>query len=116
MNIEQIVEWIMNNRTGAAFKDYSKEKIILQLWESSFYCVFRAAFDEQGNLIGVVCGTRDINRKQIFIDDILVTKPHVVRLFIESCNEAYPDYEIHGIKENGKNRVFKNPMQLLERL
>lgn len=116
MSMEQIIEWIMKNRTGAAFKDYSKEKIEMELYEAMFFCVFRAAFDEQGNMIGVVCGSRDINKKQIFIHDILVTKPDVVKLFIKSCNDSYPDYELHGIKENGKQRVFKTPMQLLERL
>lgn len=110
--LSEIVDWIIKNRKGNAFKDYSKEKIECELYESIFFCIFRLALDHDGNIIGVVCGNRDINKKQIYVHDILSTKEGIVQMFLNDCHKCYPDYQLLGMAKNERPRVFSNAKQL----
>lgn len=116
LSLNRIVDWIVKNRSGTAFKDYSKQKIEEEIYESIFFCIFRIALDEQGNIVGVVCGNKDINKKTIHIMDILTTKKGIVDLFLQDCNKHYPDYMIIGIAKNERPRVFSNAKQLIGRV
>lgn len=113
--LKEIVDWIIANRKGKAFKDYSKEKIESEIYESIFFCIFLIAIDEDNNITGVVCGDRDINKKQIFIHDILTTKKGTIELFIKECYSRFPNYTLYGNKKTNKLRTFKTK-QLMESL
>lgn len=114
--LSELIDWIIDNRKGAAFKGYSKEKIEMELYESMFFNVLLLSEDIDGNIIGIICGDRNLNTKQLFVKDILTTKEGVVKLFLQRCHEWYPDYTIQGIKANGKYRKFTTAKQLMERL
>lgn len=119
MNLEPkatavIINWIIANRRGAAFKGYSRNKIYSEILESVENNVFRYTFDDKG-YTGVVCGTKDDNKKHIYIYDILTTTKGALRTLLKSASRDYPDYELFG-KVRARARHFKSVTALTKKV
>ncbi len=110
-----LVNWIIENRKGDAFKSYLWTKIAMEIAHSFRVGVFLISHDDKDEVNGVVCGTKDEKKKEVYIWDILTTDKSVLRTFVDVCKQRYPDFTIKG-RAHGRVRLFANPQQLLERL
>lgn len=115
MSIDDIVVWIQKNKKGCSFKEYDDWKVMLEIIDSIKNGVFRFIY-EGNELCGVVCGTRDEERKIVYINDILTTKPKAIAQLTLECFKAYPDYSIQGKVKDGRLRKFMNIEKLYRRL
>ena len=116
IRVSDLVEWILKNRKGTAFRGYSEEKIICEVVEGLENETMSYSLDASGQITGVVCGTKDASKKVFYCHDILVTKKGIVKDMMRVFMSLYPDYTIEGINKNGRFRQFKNPEKLTKRL
>lgn len=115
MSIDDIVVWIQKNKKGCSFKEYDDWKVMLEIIDSIKNGVFRFIY-EGNELCGVVCGTRDKEKRIVYINDILTTKPKAIAQLTLECFKAYPDYSIQGKVKDGRLRKFMNIEKLYRRL
>lgn len=117
MNNELIIkltDWIVANRRGNAFQDYSHNKIANEIKRSIEQDVIAVAVKDN-QFYGVALGERDDDGQRIIIHDVLTTQPGVVRGFLIYCAGKYPTYSIFGLRHNGY-KLIKNPTQLARRI
>ena len=115
-NIGDLVTWILKNKKGDAFKNYSEEKIVSLIY-ASFYdrCLAYTQDEITGEFTGVVCGIKTAYNKTVTIHDILTTKPGVVKQMMKKFNSLYPGYSLTGTCR-GRARIFNNSDKLERRL
>ena len=115
MTIGEVAEWILRNRRGKAFEGYSLSSIIRQLSycadNNTMLCV-----TEGNQIVGVVCCEKHVDKKIMFIQDILTTKSGIVKRMAEFFRDNYPQYEFTGINRHGRKRKFTSINKVVERL
>ncbi|HXB11900.1 MAG TPA: hypothetical protein VNZ45_07945, partial [Bacteroidia bacterium] len=76
--IKRLVDWILDNRRGRAFKGYPANKIVNEVRAAIKQDVI--AISTCNNMFsGVALGERNDDKKVIIIHDVLTTKPGVVK-------------------------------------
>jgi len=110
-----VADWIIKNRKGYAFKDYSLNQIMGELK----YCAERMSMlcvTEDENVAGVVTGRLDKDKRVYFVFNILATRSKVVKQMMKFFNENYPQYSIKGIKHGNQQRLFTDTIKLEQKL
>jgi len=108
LNRRELVDWIIANRRGMAFKDYPYAKIDTLVVESAaqdLLCIST----ENGQINGVVCGTRVAHG--IWIHDILTTKRGVMKKFLQFYVNKFGQIPILG-EAHGRLRLFVDPSKV----
>lgn len=114
---EEIADWIIENRKSKAFSGYSKDDIIGQIdfcVKHNSMLVIRSPETEE--IVGVCCAELHHEEKELFIQDILTTKPHIVKQMMIYVLDNYPNYRITGVNRSGRNRCFTQSHKLFNRL
>lgn len=102
VTLGDLVLYVLNNRRGNAFKDYSEHDIasnILQAVNNNG--ILHYAVNDNGTICGIVVASRDEEAKKIFVDDILTTEDWVFKKFIEILRDNYSKYRIHAQRWKG---------------
>jgi len=113
VTLKELVDWILANRSKAAFRDYSPNKIANLLIHSMQQGVFCFSFDKEEKINGVVCGER--TPYNVMIHDILTTSPGVIKKFMKHYMTLYPYHTILA-ERKGKLVTYTNPSKLERRL
>lgn len=115
ISIGQLADWIIANRKDAAFKGYTKDKIIQELVEccdnNSMLCITGPE-----GILGVICCRKDVNKQVMFVYDILTTKKGIVKRMLDYFVKTYPNYTIVGHTRTGRPRSFTNAEKLKNRM
>jgi hypothetical protein len=80
-SIKEIVEWILKNRKGNAFKNYSELKIVCLIQEGVRDNTFYFVEDKEKHILGVACGIK-IADNMIEAHDVLTVKTGILKQFI----------------------------------
>ena len=99
ISFEELAEWIVKNRRGNAFKDYSLLKIVEELTLCSANDALLYVTDESG-IVGVACCYNDKENKLLQGWDVLTIKPNVFRKMIDYARNKYLGYtvQVHNRK------------------
>ena len=112
--LRDIVDWVIKNRRGMAFKEYPPNKIANCIKDAIKHDVF--VFSHTDRVInGIACGERNDEEQYIFIHDVLTTQPGIVKKFILYCYTKYPSYAIYGMA-HGHYRLINNPTDYARKL
>lgn len=90
-----LVEFVLANRRGNAFKDYTENQIAEELFTGCntgvvFYCV-NATHD---GIIGVVSGLANPKARTLHICNLLTTEKWAMKRFIEIYREKFTGYAL----------------------
>jgi hypothetical protein len=107
-NRKILVDWIIANRRGMAFKDYPFAKIDTLVQESANEDLLCISYKE-GKLNGIVCGTRTAHG--IWIHDILTTERGVMKKFLQFYVGKFGQTPILG-EAHGRLRLFIDPAKV----
>lgn len=116
IRVSDIVEWILQNREGPAFRGYSKEKIICEIVEGMEQRTMAYAVTGKGEIVGVACGTKNDEKKIFCCTDVLTTEKGALKNIMNVFMNLYPSYIIEGTTRCGRKRVFNDPLKLTRRL
>lgn len=109
-NLVQVAEWILSNRRGKAFVDYTFGQILGELTASSkAQSGLVVHIDDE--IVGVVTSVIDHEEKLCYVQNVLAN-PNVIKFMIQYFIQAYPEYKLHGIR-HGKDKFIRN-LQLIE--
>lgn len=112
----ELAEWILKNRKGPAFKDYTMATLCKEIVNCAEARTMMIVKDENDKIAGVYFGEFNHPAKSFFIYDILATNTWVLKEMLLDFQKKYPDYSICGVKKHGIKRHFDNAQQILERL
>ena len=110
-NIIQIADWILANRRGKAFLDYSREQIINELANSVINNSGLVSTNDRGVIDGVVTCKIDREKKLCYVQNILANHT-VMKRMLQYFNETFPSYHLYGIR-HGKEKHF-NRLSIIE--
>lgn len=113
IKIEELVSWILTNRTKGVFSGHP-DGIALQVKKSVDQNVFCYSFNANEELNGVCCGEHTSDG-EIWIKDILITEPGILKRFMTKYINIYPDKKLVGTCR-GRVRIFNDPKKLLRRI
>lgn len=113
INVKQLVDWIILNRSGRAFEGYPPNKIVNTI-KLAYRDKMFAYYEEKGNIIGVCCGQK-INNTTYMVHDILVTKKYALKEFVAYFLKIHPGCHLVG-KVGNRDRQFLDPHKLWRRL
>lgn len=112
--LKKLVDWVLANRRGMAFKDYAPNKIANEIRHAIKQDVFVLSL-EDGSINGIACGEKNEVEHYIFIHDVLTLRPGLVKKFILYCDTLHPSFPIYG-KAHDRLRLIHNPKQFAKRL
>lgn len=112
--LNSIQEWILKNRRGKSFYGYSPGKILNQLLDCSRNESMLVIMDND-EIVGIACG-RWLPDNVLWIDDILTTRPKVVKHMMLTFQQRWPSFSIQGLHRTGRTRNFTNTQKLTNRL
>ena len=110
----KLVQFILKNRKGLAFKDWTEEDITVNLilrfskQEASF-----SINNETKEINGVVLACANEPSKTLRVVNILTTEPGVMKTFIRRFQSIYPDFTIdykHNEQERGYTQDKTNKL------
>lgn len=113
IDVRQLVDWIILNRSGHAFKGYPLNKIVNTIRLAKIDEMF-AYYVDSGNITGVCCGQK-VNENTYMVHDILVTKKGVLKDFVAYFLQLHPGCQLIG-KVGNRDRQFVDPHKLWRRL
>jgi hypothetical protein len=115
ITILQLTKWVYDNRRGTAFKDYTFDKIYMEICE----CVRNKTMCyvlENEKVTGICCGKILAGKRIFYVDDILSTNSEGLKKMLKYFLDMYPGYTLQGMNKLGKTIQFNNPTRLLERI
>lgn len=113
MNLIQVADWILSNRSGKAFTQYSLEDIIRELMECSKYSS-GLTITENGQLVGVVTTRLDHEKKLCYVYNVL-GNAGALKVMFQYFITNYPDYKLYGMR-HGKEKQFSRPALIENKL
>lgn len=102
MTLGDAVKFIMDNRSGDAFKDFTEEQIAETL-ERTMAEGWLPWAEEEGKLVGIACCFMVSGK--LDVDNIIATKPWVVKRFARQANELFPGIEFTA-NRHGKLHTY----------
>lgn len=115
-SIEDVADWIIKHRSGRAFINASKDRIVQQLVQCSEMNTVYLYQTVDDDIIGIVCARPYCKNKVMFVDDILVTQKGIIKQMLKRFIEQWPGYTLEGIKKCNKKRKFTDMNKLLNKL
>lgn len=95
--VQEVVDWVLKNRKGNAFKDYSPIKVLLQVHEGmqrdEILCI-----SEGKDIVGVICWEK-MPSNVIFVHDILTTKKGAFKRMIDFLNIHFKGWSVKGVRD-----------------
>lgn len=107
INVKEVTQWVIDNRKGDAFLDYTHNKIANEIAASVKCGCFRLETDHNDNIIGVVCGEKFEDAKCILIHDVLTTHPDALKRFWQRYLMTYPDYSLLAGHRGKMKTIYK---------
>lgn len=114
ITVEQLADWVMENRRGRAFTSYTKEQICEEITEGIWAGTFVYHLEDE-KILGLACGKKYQEEKVIWIHDVLTLRKDIIQKFLERFLLVYPDWTIKG-QRNKRTRVISQPKQVLHKL
>jgi RNA recognition motif-containing protein len=114
ITVIQVADWIVKHRgKGKAFVGYSYNKIIKELTHCANLDSMVTITDDNGNIIGVVCGSPDTFKEVFHVYDVLCIEKGAFSRMIKYFIEKFPNYTLEGTRRNGKVFAYNNVSKLL---
>lgn len=111
--IGELVNWILLNRRGKAFRDYTPERITSEIMHSIEKNGFEYSTNIAGQFNGVVCG--EVIDGEFMVYDVLTTENGVMKKLMQTYINRFRSIRIIGHVRD-RERHFNNPQKLMERL
>jgi len=110
----QCVEFVLKHRKGNAFKDYEEHHIASDLLMCSNEGTMFYAVNPVGELCGVVTAIANVDKKIMYVRDILAIERWVLPTFVRMFKERFPDYTITASRRC-KERTY-NTVRLVNKI
>lgn len=99
-----MVDFVMFNRRGNAFKDYTPEQVFTVLEQAlRDECLFYCSDVNTGKIIGVACGKK-LEGNVMLVRHILTTQPGILRIFFHMFREKFP---FHSLMQAERHKKFR---------
>lgn len=115
VSIGELKDWILSNRRGCAFKDYTAHRIICQITSAANNNTIAYVLDTNQQLCGVGIGHL-VGDTLFFVDDVLITQKSSLKILVEWLKQQYPKRTIIGLRHMKSVHIFNNPNKLLKYL
>lgn len=104
VTLQQLVDFVLKNRRGKAFLNYSELNIASSILTASLENTLLYSVDSDGNIDGIVVATKSPEIKVMFINNILTTRHSVLQLFVRTFRKLYPQYSLRAERWHGPDR------------
>ncbi len=111
VTLGELVAFVLANRRGNAFKDYTEREIANSIYWSAEAKTLRYACNSDGKLVGIVTSFDDVEHSTLHIHDLLTTEPWVFKTFVRAFRSSYPLYKLTGLRYG--TLTHYNPNQLI---
>lgn len=98
----ELVEFVIANRKGKAFIDYSEPEIANLILQSSEEGGLFYLTNNDNKVCGIVLATIDSNLHTFFVNDILTTDKDAFKRFIVAFKDKFSNFNIRGERRRGK--------------
>lgn len=100
MTIADIVKFVMKNRTNKVCKDWSSYQLVYSIDAALTNKTLSYTLDNYGNLDGVVWGTPNWEKKQLYIDCILTTTEKGLKDLMKHFLNVYEGWTLVAHRRN----------------
>lgn len=110
-----IVRYVLKERKGNAFKDYSEENIASTILRGVKEETTLYSTRNNGSVCGVIVCFKEEKTKTMFVNDILTSEPWVIPNFVMHFVKHFPSYTLSAMRK-GKLINYKNTHKLCDKL
>jgi len=93
-----LVEFVLQNRKGNAFKDYHESTIASGIKRAADDGTMLYACEDDGSVVGVIIAFDEPETKTMHVHDFLAIKPWVFRLFLTTFRQRWSEHELTGLR------------------
>lgn len=98
--VTELVEWILQNRKGDAFKDDSYENLIAGVQDDIANHTLLFVLDNSGHIIGVVTFDVDVYNALVYIKNIVVTQYSALAILAQHFREHFGGFALCANRNN----------------
>lgn len=100
ITVGDIVDYVLANRRGKAFVDWSREHITDSVINGMKNNTIFYALNTSNEVVGVVVGIKYASIKVVHVSAILTTQKGVLRKFVSMLNKFYPGWLISACRHD----------------
>lgn len=112
ITVRDIVEYILKNRSGMAFKNWTADQLAVDIAKAIDERLLSVVTNDAGKIVGVVRGKYyDDKTKTIFIDNI-VTSSGMMKKAVSTALLLYPEVKFFAGRriKNGQIKYYTYPI------
>lgn len=115
MKVSDLVKWIIKNRRGRAFQDWTANQLILSIDKAIAAETLCYTTDKHGRFTGIAIADKNEEQKTMEVVAILTTEPSALGKMAAFYKLHAAGYSIITHDKHG-NKKFHNTEQFIERL
>ena len=116
LTIKDLVEFVIKNRYGKAFKDWSSDSIAIAFRDAIKNNCLVYSLNSNGEINGVLLAERFDDYKVLHINNILTTEKGIVKKFLSKFFEWYgKDWDLQGYRHENLKR-WANTNQFIHKI
>lgn len=96
VTLGQLVEFVLKNRRGKAFFNYTEPHIAYDIYHASQEGTMLYAVNDDGKLCGIVVASKVEEMRMMYVKDILTTEPWAIKRFVKMFKEGWPEYRLRA--------------------
>lgn len=100
-----LVEFVLRNRKGKAFANYSELDIASSILDCSRNEVMHYLVNSSNCVCGIVIATKDIDNKVMFVREILTTEGWAFKEFVKLLLKQYSNFKLQAQRYKGAGKL-----------
>lgn len=94
VTLGEMVKFVLDNRKGNAFVDYSEELIANAINEAAKNNTMLYCLTEDGKICGLILARADDENKIMHVDDCLTKEKWCLKSFVNEFRKRWPNYKL----------------------
>src|SRR5256885_1069863 len=115
LKIKDLVEFVVKNRRGEAFKDWSEDELAINFRDGIDKNCLTFSLDEKEEIDGVLLAEIFPEYKVLHIENFLTTRRGLMNKFLSKYFEWYPGWELQA-NRHGHLIRYKDTPRLIQKI
>lgn len=104
MTVGQLIDWIVLNREGKVFKDFSLNEIAAAVKAGIANKTLYYATNADGSISGMILAHPNYRRRVLFVTENMAMSLATLKLFAKRAKAEFPGWRIEAMRHNRHRR------------
>jgi hypothetical protein len=108
VNIDNAIAYVLKHRGHKVFKRWDKDRLYAELLHAAHTRQLVHVDDAEGNVVGLILTEARPHKRELFVREVLCTKPGALKEMLAKFHEWYEGWTIAAMR-GGRRVVYDTP-------